>query len=170
MELVPPRAAFADASLELRTNGTVQPEKLARFLEAHGYGRAGTVMEPGEYAMRGGIIDIFPAGETDPVRLDLFGDTIESIRVFDPGTQRSGNRRQRLTLRPVSEVPLDPDACRALLRGRPPHPGLAPHERLPDDSRLWAALQRASGGTWAGCVYDTDLILGKLSQSQKDKA
>ena len=86
VQRVPPRAAFAGASLELRANGTVQPEKLARFLEASGYGRAGTVMEPGEYAMRGGIIDVFPAGESDPVRLDLFGDTIESIRIFDPGT------------------------------------------------------------------------------------
>ena len=110
VQRVPPRSAFAGASLELRANGTVQPEKLARFLEANGYGRAGTVMEPGEYAMRGGIIDVFPAGESDPVRLDLFGDTIESIRIFDPGTQRSAERRQRLTLRPVSEVPLDPDA------------------------------------------------------------
>jgi transcription-repair coupling factor (superfamily II helicase) len=110
VQRVPPRAAFAGASLELRTGGTVQPEQLARFLEATGYGRAGTVMEPGEYAMRGGIIDIFPAGEVDPVRLDLFGDTIEAIRLFDPSTQRSADRRQRLTLRPVSEVPLDPDA------------------------------------------------------------
>ena len=66
VQRVPPRAAFAGASLELRTNGTVQPEKLARFLEANGYGRAGTVMEPGEYAMRGGIIDVFPAGESRP--------------------------------------------------------------------------------------------------------
>ena len=96
VQRVPPRSAFTGASLELRTNGTVQPEQLARFLEANGYGRAGTVMEPGEYAMRGGIIDIFPAGEADPVRLDLFGDTIESIRVFDPGTQRSADKRQRL--------------------------------------------------------------------------
>jgi transcription-repair coupling factor (superfamily II helicase) len=110
VQRVPPRATFAGASMELRVNGTVQPEKLARFLEAHGYGRAGTVMEPGEYAMRGGIIDVFPAGEADPVRLDLFGDTIESIRVFDPTSQRSADKRQRLTLRPVSEVPLDPDA------------------------------------------------------------
>src|SRR3954469_677149 len=110
VQRVPPRSAFAGASLELRTNGSVQPEKLARFLEAHGYGRAGTVMEPGEYAMRGGIIDVFPAGEADPVRLDLFGDTIESIRIFDPATQRSADRRQRLTLRPVSEVPLDQQA------------------------------------------------------------
>jgi putative YjhG/YagF family dehydratase len=61
-------------------------------------------------------------------------------------------------------VPLDPDACQVLLRGRPPHPGLAPHERLPDDSRLWAALQRVSGGTWGGCVYDVDRIVAALDR------
>jgi dihydroxyacid dehydratase/phosphogluconate dehydratase len=59
-------------------------------------------------------------------------------------------------------VTLDPEACRALLRSRPRHPDLAPHERLPGDSRLWAALQRASGGTWAGCVYDVDRIVAAL--------
>ena len=59
-------------------------------------------------------------------------------------------------------VPLDPEACRALLRSRPPHPGLAPHERLPGDTRLWAALQRASGGVWTGCVYDVDRIVAAL--------
>jgi putative YjhG/YagF family dehydratase len=62
-------------------------------------------------------------------------------------------------------VPLDAEACGALLRSRPPHPGLAPHERLPDDSRLWAALQRASGGTWAGCVYDVDRIVAALDDA-----
>jgi transcription-repair coupling factor (superfamily II helicase) len=107
VQRIPPRATFSGASLALAVNATVAPEKLAAFLEAHGYGRAGTVMEPGEYAIRGGIIDLFPAGEADPVRLDLFGDTIESIRVFDPATQRSGAKRGKLTLRPVSEVPLD---------------------------------------------------------------
>ncbi len=107
VQRIPPRTAFTDASLPIAVNASIAPEKLAIFLEAHGYGRAGTVMEPGEYAMRGGIIDIFPAGEPDPVRLDLFGDTIESIRVFDPATQRSGAKRGKLTLRPVSEVPLD---------------------------------------------------------------
>src|SRR3954471_779211 len=64
-------------------------------------------MEPGEYAIGGGIIDIFPSGEPDPVRLDLFGDTIESIRVFDASSQRSAGKRSSLSLRPVSEVPLD---------------------------------------------------------------
>ena len=65
-------------------------------------------------------------------------------------------------------VPLDAVACQALLRSRLPHPGLAPHERLPDDSRLWAALQRASGGTWAGCVYDVDRIVAALDRAACD--
>ena len=110
VQRVPPRTAFKGAKLDLRVNGTVKPEELARFLEANGYGRAGTVMEPGEYAVRGGIIDLFPAGEAEPVRLDLFGDTIESIRIFDPTTQRSAAARRALTLRPVSELALDKES------------------------------------------------------------
>jgi len=57
---------------------------------------------------------------------------------------------------------LDIGESEALLRSRPPHPGLAPHPKLPADSRLWAALQRASGGTWGGCVYDVDRIVAAL--------
>ncbi|HUZ65852.1 MAG TPA: transcription-repair coupling factor [Acetobacteraceae bacterium] len=110
LQRVPPRAAFRGTSLRLAPGGTVRPEELTRFLEANGYGRAGTVMEPGEYALRGGIIDLFPAGEPEPVRLDLFGDTIETMRRFDPTTQRSGADLPALALRPVSEVPLDPDS------------------------------------------------------------
>ena len=110
VQRVPPRTTFAGASMDLKVNGQVKPEVLAAFLEAHGYVRAGTVMEPGEYAMRGGIIDIFPAGEADPVRLDLFGDTIESIREFDATTQRSAAKRKSFSLRPVSEVPLDKES------------------------------------------------------------
>ena len=54
----------------------------------------------------------------------------------------------------------------ALLRSRGPHPALAPHPALPDDTRLWAALQRASGGPWAGCVYDVDRIVAALAAGQ----
>ncbi|MGC8475388.1 MAG: transcription-repair coupling factor [Acetobacteraceae bacterium] len=109
VQRVPPRAAFQESSLVLRVGGEVAPERLTAFLEANGYGRAGTVMEPGEYAVRGGIIDLFPAGEAEPVRIDLFGDAIETIRSFDPATQRSLKEggRKSLVLRPVSEVPLD---------------------------------------------------------------
>jgi len=107
VQRVPPRPVFEGVSMVLRAGGTADSDAITKFLEANGYGRAGTVMEPGEYATRGGIIDIYPAGEPDPVRLDLFGDTIESLRRFDPATQRSTTKLQTLTLRPVSEVPLD---------------------------------------------------------------
>ncbi|GGG26088.1 transcription-repair-coupling factor [Caldovatus sediminis] len=110
VQKVPPREVFRGATMQLRKGGRVQPERLLAFLEANGYGRAGTVMEPGEYAVRGGIIDIFPAGEPDPVRLDLFGDEIESLRRFDTGTQRSGKALEELWLRPVGEVFLDPES------------------------------------------------------------
>ncbi len=107
VQRVPPRSAFDGRALALRKGGTAEPEAIARFLEANGYTRAGTVMEPGEYAARGGILDIYPAGESEPVRLDLFGDSIESLRHFDTGTQRSTGTLKELVLRPVSEVPLD---------------------------------------------------------------
>ena len=107
LQRVPPRSAFDGRALSLRVGGTADPQAIGAFLEANGYTRAGTVMEPGEYAARGGIFDIYPAGEAEPVRLDLFGDTIESLRHFDTGTQRSTGRVSELVLRPVSEVPLD---------------------------------------------------------------
>jgi transcription-repair coupling factor (superfamily II helicase) len=107
VQRVAPRAMFSGTSLTLQPGATVAPEKLALFLEAHGYARASTVMEPGEFAIRGGIIDLFPAGESDPVRLDLFGDTIESMRRFDTDSQRSGEPATAISLHPVSEVPLD---------------------------------------------------------------
>jgi transcription-repair coupling factor (superfamily II helicase) len=107
VQKVPPAEAWRGASMELMPGGRVDVAELARFLDANGYGRAGTVMEPGEYAIRGGIVDIFPAGAAEPVRIDLFGDTIESLRSFDPASQRSGARQQVLSLRPISEVPLD---------------------------------------------------------------
>ena len=107
VQRVPPRLVFLGESLDVRTGGTVKPEALIAYLESHGYGRADTVMEPGEYAVRGGIIDIFPSGEGDPVRLDFFGDTVESVRRFDPATQRSTEPAAFFFLRPVSEVSLD---------------------------------------------------------------
>jgi transcription-repair coupling factor (superfamily II helicase) len=104
---VPPSSVFANASLTLREGGIIQPEKLSAFLVARGYNRTDTVMEPGEFSWRGGIVDIFPSGEADPVRLDLFGDTIDTIRVFNPETQRSTGKTAEFSLRPLSEVPMD---------------------------------------------------------------
>jgi transcription-repair coupling factor (superfamily II helicase) len=112
---VPPPATFEGATMTLRKGGRVAPEALTAFLESNGYHRTGTVMEHGEYAVRGGIVDLFPAGEADPVRLDLFGDEIEDMRRFDTATQRSGKVVPELRLRPVGEVFLD-EASRARFR------------------------------------------------------
>ncbi len=107
VQRVPPRLVFIGATLDITAGGEIAPERLVGFLEANGYGRADTVMEPGEYVVRGGIIDIFPAGQADPVRLDMFGDAIETIKRFDATTQRSSEPVAALSLRPISEIALD---------------------------------------------------------------
>ncbi|NNM57888.1 CarD family transcriptional regulator, partial [Acidocella sp.] len=107
LQKVTPRAALSGGGMLLRVGENIAPDELAVFLDADGYNRTATVMEPGEFALRGGIIDVFPAGDAQPVRLDLFGDTIESIRRFDPETQRSGEPVQVLAFHPASEVAFD---------------------------------------------------------------
>jgi dihydroxyacid dehydratase/phosphogluconate dehydratase len=62
---------------------------------------------------------------------------------------------------------LSPDDAAAVLAAREPHPGLRPHPRLPDDTRLWAALQEVSGGTWGGAVFDTERILEVLAAGRR---
>ncbi len=110
VQRVPPRTAFAGQSLSVKTGDSLDVSFLVEVLVASGYGRTDTVMEPGEFATRGGIVDIFPSGEGEPVRLDLFGDEVENIRRFDPATQRSSDKLDALVLRPVSEISLDPDS------------------------------------------------------------
>ncbi len=82
---------------------------IARRLERWGYRRTGTVMEPGEYAMRGGILDLYPPANARPARLDFFGDTLEAIRFFDPASQRTQASKDQLVLMPASELPSGPD-------------------------------------------------------------
>jgi transcription-repair coupling factor (superfamily II helicase) len=107
---VPPPGTFAGSSLAVAKGRATPPAALTAFLDAHGYARAGQVMEPGEYAVRGGLIDLWPAGRDEPVRLDFFGDEVDAIRPFDPVSQRSTGTIDRLDLRPVSELPLDAES------------------------------------------------------------
>jgi transcription-repair coupling factor (superfamily II helicase) len=87
--------------------------KLSALLSANGYHRTDTVQDAGEYAVRGGIVDLFPAGESEGLRLDFFGDEIESVRRFDPATQRTtGNEAGGFTLLPASETLLDEDSVK----------------------------------------------------------
>ena len=107
LQRVPPRATFEDATLILTPGGHLDTADLADFLDRHGYVRADTVMEPGEYAKRGGIVDVFPTGAKHPLRLDFFGDELEGLRAFDAASQRTTGTLTAATLRPVSEGLLD---------------------------------------------------------------
>src|SRR6476660_7528020 len=85
----------------------IEREALVKQLNALGYQRTDTVAEHGEYAVRGSLIDVFPAGEEMALRLDFFGDEIDSLRRFDPADQRSTDRAKGFTLMPASEGLLD---------------------------------------------------------------
>jgi len=107
LQKVPPRGAFKHATFTAKIGDRIDLEKLQRTLANNGYTRAQTVREPGEFAIRGGIVDLFPPGTEEPVRLDLFGDELDGVRAFDPMTQRTTEKRDGLVLKPVSEVFLD---------------------------------------------------------------
>ncbi|WP_370227237.1 transcription-repair coupling factor [Cognatishimia sp.] len=104
---VPAREVLKDAAFRAQVNYQVNEKDLRNFLVRMGFTQAPTVMEPGDYAIRGGIIDIFPPGEGGPVRLDLFGDVLDGARRFDPVTQRTTETLDLVELAPVSEVILD---------------------------------------------------------------
>ncbi|HJR83037.1 MAG TPA: transcription-repair coupling factor, partial [Sphingomicrobium sp.] len=90
----------------------IDRDKLIVQLNALGYERVEAVAEHGEYAVRGSLIDLFPAGETHALRLDFFGDEIESLRRFDPADQRSTDRAKAFTLMPTSEALLDEETIK----------------------------------------------------------
>jgi transcription-repair coupling factor (superfamily II helicase) len=106
LQRVPSRDLLARQSLSAAPGNAVGMDSLANWLGNNGYLRTSTVRETGEYAVRGGILDLFPPGLAQPVRLDFFGDTLESIRTFDPETQRSSARLPMLDLVPMSEARL----------------------------------------------------------------
>ncbi|MGN6590239.1 MAG: transcription-repair coupling factor [Sphingomicrobium sp.] len=90
----------------------IEREALIEQLNSLGYQRADTVAEAGEYAVRGSLIDLFPAGEELALRLDFFGDEIDSVRRFDPADQRSTDKAEAFTLMPASEALLDVDSIK----------------------------------------------------------
>ncbi len=114
---VPSRATMETTSLSTRVGDQLDTEKLIHYLSNNGYIRSATVMDPGEFAVRGGIIDIFPPGADEPVRLDFFGDTLDALRGFDPLTQVSTGKHQYLELVPASEVSLREETITAFRQG-----------------------------------------------------
>ena len=117
LQRVPPRAFIRNAMKSVAPGQRVDLNRFVARLSLAGYTRTGTVMEAGEFAVRGGILDLFPPGRQNPVRFDFFGDTLESIKVFDAETQRTAKPLRKLIVMPVSEVAFG-EAPTALFRSR----------------------------------------------------
>ncbi len=112
VQRVPPLSFVAGAAFSAAPGNSVNMEALALWLETNGFSRASSVRDVGDYAMRGGILDLYAPGAPAPVRLDFFGDTLESIRSFDPETQRSVGQMRALDLVPMSEAQITTETIR----------------------------------------------------------
>lgn len=110
LQRLPARQVLSGASFSARVGDRINEGALRDFLVRMGFVQSPTVTEPGDYAIRGGIIDIFAPGEGGPVRLDLFGDVLDGARRFDPLTQRTTEKLDRVEIAPMSEVILDQEA------------------------------------------------------------
>ncbi len=104
VQRVPPIETMRASSFAVEVGGRVNQEDLTSYLGINGYVRTSTVSEKGEYSIRGGKVDIFPPTGKEPVRLDLFGDEVETIKSFDPETQLSTGALANVSLAPVSEI------------------------------------------------------------------
>lgn len=100
----PPRDVIENAAMSLAPGATINMDRLTTYLAANGYARSSTVRERGEFAVRGGLVDIFPPGADEPVRLDFFGDSLETVRAFDAASQRTTRQLKRFDLSAASEI------------------------------------------------------------------
>ena len=117
LQRVVPHEIVAKQTLSAAAGTLLPMARVTQWLELNGFTRAATVREPGDYAVRGGIVDLFAPGMDAPVRLDFFGDTLESIRRFDPETQRTTDELRRLELVPMAEFQLTPETIRLFRTG-----------------------------------------------------
>ncbi len=106
IQKMPSGDLLAAETVSAKAGGRISMDAIVKALGRGGFERVATVRENGEFAVRGGILDLFAPGDEEPIRLDFFGDTLESIRAFDPTTQRTTGQRKAFELAPVSEVTL----------------------------------------------------------------
>ncbi|WP_075289102.1 transcription-repair coupling factor [Pararhizobium arenae] len=109
LQKMAPQSVIEGLGFSARPGNVVRMNDIAARLERNGFDRVPTVREVGEFAVRGGILDVFVPGSEQPVRLDFFGDTLETIRSFDPASQRTTGQAKSLDLSPMSEVSLTPE-------------------------------------------------------------
>jgi transcription-repair coupling factor (superfamily II helicase) len=117
LQRVPAREFVATHALSVARGNVTGMAGIVEWLELNGFTRASTVREPGDYAVRGGILDLFAPGMDLPLRLDFFGDALETIRAFDPETQRSEGELRGLDLVPVAEFQLITETIRRFRTG-----------------------------------------------------
>ena len=117
LQRIPPRSVLTGASKTIKIGDRSKQEELALFFEGIGYVKVGSVMEVGEYAIRGGILDIYPAAQELPIRIDFFGNEIEVMKSFDPITQRSIEQVQATYIGPAGEVFIDNDSIARFQKG-----------------------------------------------------
>ncbi len=110
LDRLPPRAFIEAHAFTLAAGERIDLPKLRKRLVDAGYVQVTQVLSPGEFAVRGSVVDLFPAGAPQPFRLDLFDDLIDSVRIFDPADQRSGGRVASVPLLPAREIPSSPEA------------------------------------------------------------
>ena len=146
IQRVPARALVAKETFAAAPGNRVDMADLTKWLENNGFSRTATVRDTGEYAVRGGILDLFAPGTEAPVRLDFFGDTLESIRRFDPETQRTTGQLKRLEWVPMSEVTLVPESVSRFRRNYMARFGAASR-----DDALYSAI--SDGRRYAGMEH-----------------
>ena len=153
---LPPKHFVASHHLELTVGQRVPLLPLRQQLERSAYRGVETVAERGEFAIRGSILDLFPMGHNTPYRVEWFDDEIESIRTFDPDTQRSIDRVQRMQSLPAKEFSLSEDSLRQFKN--------AWHERFGGQPKACPVYQTVSqGGAPAGIEYYLPLFFEEMA-------
>jgi len=117
MQRTMPQSSLSDSGFSAAVGKRLAVSDLQDYLVGNGYTRTDTVREHGEFAIRGGIIDMFAPSQEMPVRIDLFGDEVESIKFFDPATQRTESATDSFLLRPVAEFFLDQESIQRFRSG-----------------------------------------------------
>ena len=107
MQRLPPLRYVVGGSFDLKVGQTLDFDQEKRRLEAASYRNVPQVLDPGDFAIRGGLLDVFPMGANAPLRIELLDDTIDSIRAFDPESQRSLEKTDAVKMLPGREIPLD---------------------------------------------------------------
>jgi transcription-repair coupling factor (superfamily II helicase) len=153
LQRVPPKDFIIGASFAAKNGADVDRDALVGFLSGNGYVRAGTVREPGDFALRGGIVDLWPPGEEQPLRLDFFGSTLDAIRRFDAETQLSEKTPvPDVSLLPASEAPLNADSISRFRSGYVATFGAAGDDPLYES--ISAGRKTVGAEHWLPLFYD----------------